>query len=137
GRVPRRRRQAPVQAPQTPQALLGSAPQRSRARPPPPPPPPPRDGPPLAAPRPARRPGSHGQSAPAHRSRRHARSRPAVVSALGVPWLACGYAPPAASVSSPRLAMVGVAPAPAAVFAQLDALGVVAFALVRLVVPAL
>jgi hypothetical protein len=33
--------------------------------------------------------------------------------------------------------MVGVTPAPAAVFAQLEALGVVALALIRLVVPAL
>ena len=38
---------------------------------------------------------------------------------------------------SARLAMRGVAPAPAAVLAQLKSLGIVALALIRLVVPAL
>ncbi len=41
------------------------------------------------------------------------------------------------SPASARLAVRGVAPAPATVFAQLQSLGIVALALIRLVVPAL
>src|SRR4029077_6778184 len=50
--------------------------------------------------------------------------------------LLCAFAV-ARHEESARFAVVGVAPAPAAVLAQLDALGVIALALVGLVIPAL
>ena len=52
-------------------------------------------------------------------------------------WHVCGCEPRFDSGRSARLAVRGVAPAPAAVLAQLESLGVVPLALVRLVVPAL
>ena len=71
------------------------------------------------------------------RSRPASAHRPLRAGAPAAPWRVCGCEPRSAPVSSARLAVRRVAPAPAAVLAQLEPLRVVPLALVRLVIPAL
>ena len=91
-----------------------------------------------AAPRRARRPARRAQSDPGRRDRRRCSppQEPPAVGARAAPSLVCGCEPRRAFPSLARLAMRGVALAPAAIFAQLEPFRVVPLALIRLVVPA-
>src|SRR6185295_20322606 len=83
------------------------------------------------------RPRSGRAGRPAGRRSDPGGPRPAAAYGRVALWRVCDSEPRTAPVNSARLAVSGVAPAPAAVLAQLEPLRVIPFALVGLVVAAL